>query len=120
MANATHRKQGDEFEPQHGVKGFWIVPDETFLFRGTAPQRLMFVESATGETCIGFPVEHVAGAFKITPDELLESNRLGTLDLQVDVLPTTGEPRRFRYTFGIPAIGTTATVLRDLPVGWRA
>ena len=94
-------KQGDEFEPAPGIRGWWIIYADIFLYDGDNPN-LMLIETDSTTWCWGFSAQELAKQFRMDAGLLLLNNQIGALTVQVENMPTIGTTKRVLHTFEIP------------------
>ena len=94
-------KQGDEFEPAPGVRGWWIIYADIFLHDGDN-RNLMLFELDSTTRCWGFSAQELAKQFGMDAGLLLLNNQIGALTVQVENMPTVGTTKRVLHTFEIP------------------
>lgn len=112
-----------EFEPAPGVRGFWVIPQDTFLYSGHVDDKMLTITLPSGETCHGFSVEVVSKAFGISPGDLLINNQIGNLAVHKVDFPTDGIVKSTSYIFALSLGGVTSeitTVVHRAPVAGRA
>ena len=112
----TKPQAGSEFEPQPGIRGWWIVPNETFVFAPPPEKQLMRIRLPTGETCNGFDVVDLASQFGMDAGTLILNAQIGALRVTTRPLPTIGNQRRIEYTFDIHMHGTITNVVNVMPI----
>jgi hypothetical protein len=94
-------KQGDEFEPAPGIRGWWIIYANIFLYDGDN-RNLMLFEMDSTTRCWGFSAQELAKQFGMDAGLLLLNNQIGALTVQVENMPTIGTTKRVLHTFEIP------------------
>jgi hypothetical protein len=102
MASGTPMgKQGDEFGPAPGIRGWWIIYPDIFLHDGDS-RNLMLFESDSTTRCWGFSAQELAKQFGMNAGLLLLNNQIGALTVRVENMPTIGTTKRVLHTFEIP------------------
>jgi hypothetical protein len=76
-------KQGDEFEPAPGIRGWWITYADIFLYDGDN-RNLMLFEMDSTTRCWGFSAEELAKQFGMDVGLLLLNNQIGALTVHVE------------------------------------
>jgi hypothetical protein len=71
-------KQGDEFEPAPGIRGWWIIYADIFLYDGDN-RNLMLFEMDSTTRCWGFSAQELAKQFGIDAGLLLLTIKSGPL-----------------------------------------
>jgi hypothetical protein len=103
-------KQGDEFEPAPGIRGWWIIYADIFLYDGDN-RNLMLIEIDSTTQCWGFSAQELAKQFHMDAGLLLLNNQIGALTVQVENMPTVGTTKRVLHTFEIPMHGRVQMIV---------
>ena len=103
-------KQGDEFEPAPGIRGWWITYADIFLYDGDN-RNLMLFEMDSTTRCWGFSAEELAKQFGMGVGLLLLNNQIGALTVQIETMPTIGTTERVLHTFEIPMHGAVQVIV---------
>jgi hypothetical protein len=110
-------KQGDEFEPAPGIRGWWITYADIFLYDGDN-RNLMLLEMDSTTWCWGFSAQELAKQFRMDAGLLLLNNQIGALTVQVENMPTVGTTKRVLHTFEIPMHGSVQVIVNiERPTG---
>jgi hypothetical protein len=111
MASGTPMdKQGDEFEPAPGIRGWWITYADIFLYDGDN-RNLMLFEMDSPTRCWGFSAKELAKQFGMDVGLLLLNNQIGALTVQVENMPTIGATKHVLHTFEIPMHGPVQVIV---------
>ena len=111
MASDTPKgKQGDEFEPAPGIRGWWIIYADIFLYDGDNGNLMLFEMDSTTR-CWGFSAEELAKRFRMDVGLLLLNNQIGAITVQVENMPTIGTTKRVLHTFEIPMHGPVQMIV---------
>lgn len=106
---------GAEFEPQPGIRGWWLVPNETFAFLPPPENQLMRIRLPSGEACYGFDVNLIASQFGMDAGTLILNAQIGALTITTRVLPTIGTQKRIEYVFEIPMHDAVTAIVHVMP-----
>jgi len=91
----------DALEPVPGIREWWIIYANIFLYDGDN-RNLMLFEMDSTTRCRGFSAQELAKQFGIGAGLLLLNNQIGALTVQVENMPTIGTTKRVLHTFEIP------------------
>ena len=94
-------KQGDQFEPAPGIRGWWIIYAYIFLYDGD-DRNLMLFEMDSTTRCWGFSAQELAKQFDMDAGLLVLNNQIGALTVQVENMLAIGTTKRVLHTFEIP------------------
>ena len=100
-SDAPMGKQGDQFEPAPGIRGWWVVYADIFLYDGDN-RNLMLFELDSATRCLGFSAQELAKQFGMDAGLLLLNNQIGALTVQVENMPAIGTNKRVLHTFEMP------------------
>ena len=103
-------KQGDEFEPAPGIRGWWIIYADIFLYDGDN-RNLVLIEIDLTTQCWGFSAQELAKQFHMDAGLLLLNNQIGALTVHVENMPTVGTTERVLHTFEIPMHGRVQMIV---------
>jgi hypothetical protein len=113
--------QGSPLPEDFQYQGEWVLKPRMFLYTPTTEQRgapgkptlTIEVNAGTDDWSFGFDVTAIAAGFGVSPESLMEANRLQKLTLErIEANTPTGEGASMkRYVFGLDGKEAGATIV---------